>query len=449
MAQGRKREKTWRLIPRVQEIGFFYGVMATRQRLITVALSATAAELLVIYLVSTWMRATSGAPMSNVLIIALSLTGLLVAAYLDALVIGDLFFPGRWRERILAGGQLEPQDWEEEQAFVKEYNAPFFVIFFILLFGLYGLSQLLTNRFLAYYQDLGFALTLMRSDDPDDRLMGLEEMVNPLREQSWQNESLHAHIADLVDDDDPRVQAMAAYVAGRLDVVSAADGILEAFRHSDDDTVRADAAMALGRLEWEKSVAYTANALRSPDLSEAVALGILRGFSFSQDERAGSSVMVLLESCATKSPPQACSKEVVEAAFYALRKMKHEAGRSVAMSYLRSERELEERCAAADALRYIATGDDIPELQRAFSEVTPDDECAYAQWRYHEEKAIDVTEKEPLRAKLLRAIGNRKIFETYEWIWAVGADEKENDTTRKVAEQYAREMLAAYETRKH
>src|SRR5690606_10339506 len=161
----------------------------------------------------------------------------------------------------------------------------------IMLLTLYWSSQRLTDGFLGWYQDLGFALTLMRSDDPDDRYLGLEEMVNPLREEYWGDQDLHGQIAILVaDDPDPRVQGMACYVAGRLNVVKSADAMVDVFRESDDEDVRAEAAMALGRLEWSQSLAYLASRLRQKDIGEAETLGVLRGLAMMEDERGGSAV---------------------------------------------------------------------------------------------------------------------------------------------------------------
>src|SRR5690606_25609151 len=141
------------------------------------------------------------------------------------------------------------------------------------------------------------------------------------------------------------------------------------------------------------------------------------------------------------------SEDVVVNGFYALQKMSYSPGAEVGLAWLGGACEASEieQCAAADALRYIATEDELKALERRFTEIPSDMECGYAMWRYHEEKALEIVEAEPLRAKIVRAVGNRKDYDSYEWIWAVGANENEHPKTRKVAEIYAREMLAAYE----
>ncbi len=397
------------------------------------------------------MRETSGSPVTNLFIISFVLTGLIIAAYFVALLIGDLFFPGRWRERVLLGRKFEPKDWEEEKAYVKEYNTPFFIILIVALLTLTWFSQLITGGFLSYYQDLGFALTLMRSEDPDDRLMGLEEMANPFRERSWADPQLHEQVAILVNDSAPEVQKKAIYVAGRLQVVQAGEALVHVFRESEHPDVRGEAAMALGRLEWDRALAYMVARLRAKDVPEIEVLGILHGFAMMEDARAGDGVAAFLGGCSGEGESRSLSEDEVIAAFYAMRKMGHESGSEVSLEVLGGTLcapNMLERCAAADSLRYVATKEDMTAVQRTYRDIPPQAECEYAMWRYHEEKALEIVEKGPLRAKLVRTIGNQKDNDAYEWIWAVGADESEHPETRKVAETYAREMLAAYK-RKH
>ncbi len=439
------KEHKWRLVPRVQDIAFFQSVMTSRKRLLSVTFLITCAELLILFIASRWMRETSGTPVLNIFIIATILAGMVVAAYFLALTMGDLFFPGRWRERILQGERFVPRDWEEEEAAVKEYNAPFLLIWLLSLLALAGVGHVITSGFLNYYQNLGFALALMRSEDPNDQLLGLEEIANPIREAQWQDERLHEQVRIILEESNPEVLAKAAYVAGRLGVVRAADTLLRHFREHDDPNVRAEAATALGRMKWEPALAYLSSHL-AKSTSEEEQLGIINGIALMKDRRAGPAVARLLESC--DPSPESLRPKVVQHALWALAQMDFPGGRNAAKAFLLPDscaRDLSERCAAAESLRVIANNEDIAFLQSAFAKAKPDEECAYFMWRYHEEKSIELVEKEPLRAKILRAVGNRKNPNTYEWIWSVGANEEEHHRTRKVAEIYTREMLKLFE----
>ena len=60
----------WRLIPRVQDIGFFQGVLVSRGRLTAAALGSTALAFVLIGVVSDWMRHRSDSTGLDVLIIA-------------------------------------------------------------------------------------------------------------------------------------------------------------------------------------------------------------------------------------------------------------------------------------------------------------------------------------------------------------------------------------------
>ena len=60
--------------------------------------------------------------------------------------------------------------------------------------------------------------------------------------------------------------------------------------------------------------------------------------------------------------------------------------------------------------------------------------------KYHEEPAIILFERDPLRALYLRSIGNQMDGADFDWIWTVGSNVKENAMTRKVAETYTRAM---------
>lgn len=449
-ARKKKRDALeWRLVPRVQDIGFFHGLLVSRSRLALGALAATTVSMVVIVLVCDWIRESSGSPSLNVLIISLMMTSVIVAAYIDALLVGDLFFPGRWREQLVQGDAFVPENWDEEQASVKEYNTTFILVVVGMVAVLGWLSQVLTGGFFSYYKNVGFALTLMRSDDAEDRLRGLESISNPLYEDYWQEEALHEQVAKLVEDGDAQVQAFAMYVAGRLGVVRAADSMLTSFRDaSEEREVRGAAAMALGRMKWDKALAYLAHRLRAKDASEAEKIDIVRGLALLGDARGGESVARLLDSC--EGGESRLSEELVVTGFYALRQTRYHAGSPVALKYLGGEAcgatvTRQEQCAAADALRDIAQEAHLEGLQRVYPTLPSDYDCEYEIWHYANEKGVELVEAEALRSKVVRAVGNRKSYDTYEWLWNIGADERENLKTRKVAELYVRGILEAYE----
>lgn len=444
-----KKNRKFKFFVRVADIGLFQSVIQTRARLMVSALAATLIALGMIYVGSAWMRESSASAMMNVLFISLMLTGLIVASYIDALLLGDLFFPGKWRERVLLGHEVN-LDEELDETVIKEYNPHFMIVLMALIFVLFWVSQKITDGYIWYYEDVGFAITLMRSDDADERYFALEEISNPLRTPVWQNTELHKQITVLVDDPEPRVRVMAVYVAGRLDVTSASERILKHFRETDSSELRAEAAIALGRLKWKAAIPHLSSHLAKPSIVSDEAVGILRGFSFfgSADEgAAGPTIVSLLEGCNTPDGER-LPEAVVINAFYAIKETRFDGGREIAQRYLEGNfcsPSLPERCSAANALRYIGKPDDIPFLKRAFQGAQRDDYCDANYWKFRKEGLTEIIDKEPLRAKILRAVGNQKDFDTYEWMWSIGANEEEHPETRKVSETYTTEMYELHE----
>lgn len=440
--QAIHRALKWRLAPRVADLGYSKVIAASRGRLLGSALASTAVVLVGGTLLFGWMRDSSQSAGLNIGIIGLLFCVVVVAAYIDALALGDLFFPGRWRERVLLGKQFEAKDWEEERALVQEYNAPFYVIW-VLCIALLGYGvELASGGFLSYYQKIGFTLVLLRSDDPNDRVMGLEKVVNPFSEAQWENEELHEAISRLVLDPDKRVQALAVYAVGRLGVFAGAEDTLEVFKTSDDLELRREAAQALGRLGWAQGVNALSHRLSAKNLTREEALGALRGIAFSGDARMGRAVARFIQKC--DAPAELRDEEVVVTGFWAIAQIADESSRELALNFAAGklcDPGPRIRCAAAQALERIATVEDIPAMQRIFDATDPSQECEPYYWRYREEKMLALFDDGPLRAKFVKAVGNRKSVDSYEWIWRVGSNTDENIYTRATAEAYARAFV--------
>ena len=80
-------------------------------------------------------------------------------------------------------------------------------------------------------------------------------------------------------------------------------------------------------------------------------------------------------------------------------------------------------------------------MKQAFEKVASNDNCPIVYRKYHEEAAIILFEDDPMRALFVRSIGNLMDADDYDWIWSVGANDSENQQTRKVAEMYTKAML--------
>jgi len=314
-------------------------------------------------------------------------------------MIGDLFFPGRWRERVLLGKKITPRNFAEESAFIKEYNVHFLIVVLVSILSLVWVSQQLTRGFLSYYQDLGFALSLMRSDDPADRVMGLEEIGKAYYEKSWSAPELHEQLKNAVNDTDQRVRLAAYYTAGRLHARSAGMAILERYQGTEDIEERAAAAQALGRMGYERALSRLSQRLRGTHTPRAERLAIIQGFALMGHPRGGPATVRFIERCFADELDEPCDEEDLRLAFFALRKMRFEGGRKVAQTQLLdADASPHMRCVAADALRWIAVDDDIPMLRSAYYRMDPDIDCEETYWKQSNETPIPVVDAGTLRS---------------------------------------------------
>lgn len=421
MASGKKKKDDgFRWVARVRDIGFFQGFARTRGRLITAASVATIVALGLSFVTSLWVREFSGYPTLDMLVIASTLAVLIVASYIDGMLIGDLFFPGRWRERVLLGQDFEPDTPEEERTFAREYSVHFLIVVVSCILSLIFVSQKLTGGFFDYYQRLGFALTLMRSDDPSDRLSGLKQISGAYYEKSWDDPALHTQIALLAEDLDPEVRSLAYYAAGRLEVLDAGPALLSALSNGKDSTMRAEAALALGRMRHPDALVEMGMHLRDPKNPEEVRIGVLNGFSYWRAPQVGPNVAAFLRRCGDDSKRRLLSEQEVRFGLHALSDTAFEGGASLAIDLINDEvcpdTTLPEKCSALELLRHNATPDDLTALQGLVHRFSPDARCEAFSWKLRDESPRHLVTPEFALAKVIRAVGNRRYYRAFEWM---------------------------------
>jgi hypothetical protein len=165
---------------------------------------------------------------------------------------------------------------------------------------------------------------------------------------------------------------------------------------------------------------------------------IFYAFYEMKDATVTQDVLKILSDCVESNK---CDQNTWVYGFFYLKIMRQTRARDFAFQcFDNSGLPLQIRCLAADALRFIAEKNDVPALKARF-ELTPQDVyCGDFFRKYHSEAAVHLFQKDPLRALLLRAIGNQKNLDDYDWIWFVGDNKTEDPTTRKVAEIYVRSL---------
>jgi hypothetical protein len=421
----RAAKSGFKLLVNPGDLGLFIGLAHSRPRLITSSLCGTALSMACAWGVSTWIRNGGSGPIANVAVIIAMFLGMFLVSYVNTMLIGDLFFSGRWRERVLLKQAVEVSTIEEDIAAAKDYSLHFLVINLAMILCLLLLSEQVTGGFLRYYQTIGGTISLLRSDDPTDRALGLSQLSHALNSERWSDATLHAEIVKLIDDPDEAVRTQAFFSAGRMQIIDASPAM---FRHLRDPktppAVRAEAATALGRLQYSDAALDLMNLLEDPNVTNDERLGALYGLIFWSDPLFGPSLLAPLKRCSLL-PDTRLTPQQVALLFYSVTKTDPKGASAVALDWLEGgpcAASPEEQCAAAETLRRIGDDDDIPRLQAAYSAADVERRCEGQYWTYRDEATVSLVEPELLRAKVIKAVGNRKSFKVFGWLRAIHQD---------------------------
>ncbi|MCL2326871.1 MAG: hypothetical protein FWC40_10315 [Proteobacteria bacterium] len=432
------------IVPNIYEIGLFRRTLSSRRRLRLTTLLATLALFGAFWGVGVYLRSLTAWPMVDIALILLLLGGALVGGYLWALTIGDVIFRGPWREKMLYGDRYVPEDGKAQEALLKNRNIYFILLWAVSLMVLIFGGDLVTGRHLAWYQETGTLLASMKSEDMETRRGALVSLTNPLQAKAWENMEVRAGVVSLLDDASEDIVALAAYVSSRALIVEGAQQLMGVVSNTKlSPFVRAEAATALGRMAWKPARGVLLTTLRqtfAENRAESVLMPaiLFAFFDMEKDAAAVQDTMTILETC---FDTRDCSDDLLTYAFFYLKSLRVHRASALAFRYFDdTSLPLGSRCMAADLLRFIATKDEVPGLKARFESTPSDVECGDKFRKYHAEAAIHLFERDPLRALLLRGVGNVMDQANYDWIWLVGSNEREHMTTRKVAEIYVRAL---------
>ena len=431
------------LIPNMYDIGVFRPAMANRRRLRTITIIAIAILCLIFWGVGTFVHHLTSFFLNLALIIAMYI-GVLIVSYLLAVTIGDIVFSGPWLEKMYKGPSYIPEKIEEQTALLKNKNI-YFILIWVFSIALLGIGcDFCTGRNIHWYQSIGSGLVLLKGGDTAEQFTALEKLSNPFHAEKWKDDEVRLQVIEMINATDDKVAAQAAYLAGYARMPDAEDPLMARLADSKSDThVRSEAAVALGRLDWKPARAKLLSALhQSFDVDHAdteFVPSILYAFYEMKDKSASSDAMQILNKCLDA---QDCSLQIYQYAFFYLKSLKVSEASAISFKYLDNPRiPLEQRCYAADMLRFASNQSDVPAMKRKFEETPQEAQCAVVFRKYHSEAAIILFEQDPMRSLFLRAVGNYYDPKDYDWIWMIGSNTSENDLTRKVAEMYTRAML--------
>ena len=429
MAGGKYK---FQLITNVSEFGLFQSLAKTRLRLVIAAVTATAAWYGATFWVAGFVNGRSTSVELNLVVIAAALLLLLAASYIDAMLLGDLFFPGNWRERVLLGKRPDAVEADSlDMARHQSFNLQFLIAVAVMIAANYYGANLVTGDYMDEYHDIGFLLTRLRSNDTPDKTAALAELATPLYRPRWQEARVKSAIVQELDNPDDDIRGWAVYAVGQARYEDHFDRLVVELDSKSHET-SAFAAEALGKLGEKRAtaplVAYLAG---STDRRRQ--LGALRGLAQLKDPAAGPDIYALTRST---------DAQVQAHAFWALGQVEYHDAHDDLVA-LWETGSPQEKCGALEAIKYIPAAEDAERFKKEFLLVSDEHQCPWVHWEDRDEIKTPIMYKGHYRTKFLKIIANSlvrhgKILPARDWFLLVASDKDRPYETRKQADDIIR-----------
>ena len=428
MAEGGKYK--FQLITNVSEFGLFQGLAKTRLRLVIAAVLATGAWYGATFWVAGFVNGRSTSVELNVVVIAASMLLLLASSYIGAMLFGDLFFPGRWRERVLLGRKVDTNPGADDSLDVarhQNFNLQFLIAVAVIIAGNYYGANLVTGDYMDEYHDVGFLLTRLRSDVATDKTAALAELSTPLYRGRWQDARVKSAIVAELDNPDHDIRGWAVYAVGAAGYEDHYDRLI-AELDADNDETSGYAAEALGKLGDKRAVDALVGFL-AKSTAPRRQVGALRGLAQLKDPKAGPAI----QKCTASA-----DAGVQAHAFWALGQVEfHPAHDDLIALYETGS--AKEKCGALEALKYIPGKGDAERFKKEFVLVKDDHQCPWIHWEDRDEVKTPVMYKGHYRTKFLKIVANSlvrhgKIYPERDWFVLVASDKDRPYETRKQAD---------------
>ena len=418
------------LVTDVSQWGLLSWPAATRRRLFISTAAITALTFLSALLSSHFILEISTSVLLNLLLITANMFLLLVAAFLQSALIGDLFFAGNWRKRVFLGQRPDDPD-SLDLTTVNDHNAEFIAIIILAILANAFALNLATGGFFSQYHDEGFFHVQMRNDDPDQRIASLASIADPNNNRLWDRDGLRDLIVTSFDDPEPPVQQQAIFTAGSLQILRARPRLREIARQHQDPLTRAEAAFTLGKLGRDQVSRLILEELIAPEIPTPVRLGAFRGLARMADPHSVEPVVAQID-----DPDE----EIQAYAFWTLARISSSLPRDQVRSVIESEPHGFRRCAALEAYKLVAPTEDSTWARRQFQSADPEHYCEPLTFEERDERIHHVLWGESVRVKWLKTVGNTDPYEHRNWLQRLLADPDEEVHVRDVAAEILRQM---------
>lgn len=417
------------LITNVSDYGLLRGLAKSRARLV----ASTVIALGVTYGAGLWASdyifETSSSVILNLLIITGMMMLLLVASYLLTVLLGDLFFPGPWREQVILG--RTPADG---RVTVDDHSAEFMIVLLIAVIANAFALNLAADGFLDRYHSEGFFRVRLRAEAPEERLGALRDIANPMNYELWELDALQRTVIDVFDDPDPEVRRRAYWTAGHIEDADAHAELVAVLEGDHSPADKAAAAVALGKLgDVERSRGPLEQLLASAEEPDTK-VGALRGLGLLASKDSVDAILPLLD---------ADNEQVMVHAFWALREIGSKQARPHIIEIIESDPAGLERCAAYDTLKLVATDEDVTWARRQFQRTEGKEKCERIVWTDHDEEQYYIVYGDSYREKLIKIVANTAAFEHRDWFQRLVNDPSEPWRIREVANEVLRQIKEA------
>ncbi len=442
----------FKLIANVSEFALLQPLARTRGRLIASALTAYALFFGGGLYVAHAINDTSTSVFLNLALITLVMLLMLIASYIGGMLFGDLFFPGRWRERVLLGQNLQIQADDPEAidpTLHRDFNAHFLAAVAVITIASYFALNLASDNFLSEYNEMGFHLTRLRSDDEAEKQQALKELARSLYTDRWHEKKVSSAILKELDNPDEQTRRMAMFTVRRtcprsdsheprrlvLEVeraclIQALPRLVELLDQGSPDS-RADAALTLGALADRRATPHLARALKAASGNEILSLGAIRGAVLLNDPELAPAITPFMN---------ADSPLVRAHAFWALGKLKHAEPYDEAMAIFEKAKGVD-RCAPLVYLLYVAREADVQRFKDLFLVDREDtSECPHVIWEEVDGEKTYIIFKESQRGKYLKYVANAVGIKERDWFVYVASDQEMPYELRKLATDIVREI---------
>lgn len=413
----------------------FFAVMArSGRRMATGSLLSLAASLAWAQVVSDFVSQSSSSVALNLVLIWVQWGLIGLSGVWAGLAAADRLFGTPWRRRVLLGEPV-PEELTEE-GLVQGYSenrAPFFGLLGAGLLLSWGLVQLTTDHYLTRYNREGYFATMLRSANPREQVSALQQVCGVLAAETRAARPVRERVAELAIHGRGEPQRWAFWAAGQMGIRSVEAALIEALR-SGDDGLRAEAALAVARMELAAATPVLIAELPKVITSPRTARAYLQALAQLRVPSAGRLLLPLVD---------LMESEVRVAAWRAIGRSGDLRVSAEVWRRFQSASTLADRCAIAEALKFLSTASQLAEMGAWFDAVPRRgvERCAAVTLSDLPLESGDLPDRfeeleaESLRTKMMVAIFNIAGPGTDPWVKEVAENREEPPDVRAQARE--------------